>query len=320
MSASPGYRFPFSPYPSGWYCVGLAREVEVGSVGPLHYFGRELVVFRADDGVIRVADAHCPHLGAHLGHGGRIDGDGIRCPFHAWRFDAQSGVCSDIPYAKRIPARAQLRLWPSFEYCGLIIVYHDETRAAPSWTPELPSCEPDAWSIHGDRRWRVRTHIQEIGENGLDIAHIPYVHGSELLEVVESREEGPVLRIDSRPQRAEGAKFDGLIRRTMWGIGLSLNEFLGEVETRVFLTRTPIDEEHVEVRMLFIPRQYDNARLTKALGDASMARVAEEFEGDIAIWENKAFLENPLLCDGDGPLGRWRVWTRQFYPDASGAG
>ena len=102
--------------------------------------------------------------------------------------------------------------------------------------------------------------------------------------------------------------------RTLWGLGLSLNEFIGAVETRVFLTRTPVEEELVEVRMTFLPKRYEDEKLTRSLGAASMERVAKEFEGDIAIWENKAFVEKPLLCDGDGPLGRWRGWSEQFYP------
>ena len=36
-------------------------------------------------------DAYCPHLGAHLAEGGRVQGESVRCPFHAWEFDGASG-------------------------------------------------------------------------------------------------------------------------------------------------------------------------------------------------------------------------------------
>ena len=39
-------------------------------------------------GEVHVMDAFCPHLGAHLGHGGHVDGCEIVCPFHGWQFDA----------------------------------------------------------------------------------------------------------------------------------------------------------------------------------------------------------------------------------------
>ena len=52
----------------------------------------------AGDGVVGVLDAFCPHLGAHLGMGGTVEGNALRCPFHGWEF-ATSGACTAIPYA-----------------------------------------------------------------------------------------------------------------------------------------------------------------------------------------------------------------------------
>ena len=33
---------------------------------------------------------------------------------------------------------------------------------------------------------------------------------------------------------------------------------------------------------------------------------------DLAIWQDKATIDNPLLCDGDGPVTRLRQWYDQF--------
>ena len=43
--------------------------------------------FRTEAGEVAVLDAFCPHMGAHLGHGGKVEGGGLVCPFHAWKFD-----------------------------------------------------------------------------------------------------------------------------------------------------------------------------------------------------------------------------------------
>ena len=64
-------RSPF-PIPFGWYQIGWPSDVAVGEVKPLRYFGRHLVLWRGQDGVAHVQDAFCPHLGAHLGHGGKV--------------------------------------------------------------------------------------------------------------------------------------------------------------------------------------------------------------------------------------------------------
>lgn len=82
----------FPAIPNGWFAVAFSDEVKAGGVRPLRYLGRELVLFRSSTGVASVLDAHCPHLGAHLGIGGGVVGETLACPFHGWRFDAQ-GQC-----------------------------------------------------------------------------------------------------------------------------------------------------------------------------------------------------------------------------------
>lgn len=46
-----------------------------------------------------MADAYCPHLGAHLGIGGKVHKDCIECPFHSWSFEGCTGKLTNIPYA-----------------------------------------------------------------------------------------------------------------------------------------------------------------------------------------------------------------------------
>ena len=67
--------------------VGFSEDLKPEELRPARYFGRDFVIWRSAAGELRVFDAHCPHLGAHLGHGGKVEGESIRCPFHAWEFD-----------------------------------------------------------------------------------------------------------------------------------------------------------------------------------------------------------------------------------------
>lgn len=62
--------------------VAKSDDVPIGKVKPVTMMDRELVVFRTEDGVAHVTNAHCPHFGVHLGHGGLIKKDCIRRPFH----------------------------------------------------------------------------------------------------------------------------------------------------------------------------------------------------------------------------------------------
>ncbi len=44
---------------------------------------------------------------------------------------------------------------------------------------------------------------------------------------------------------------------------------------------------------------------------------------DVVIWERKRFRSPPRLCQADGPIGKYRRYCQQFYPDptiATGSG
>ncbi|MCB5163509.1 Rieske 2Fe-2S domain-containing protein [Streptomyces bambusae] len=68
---------------SGWYLAAFASGLD-GEVAPLAIGARRLVAVRTE-GRLRVYDADCPHRGAHLGHGGRVEGGCLVCPFHGRR-------------------------------------------------------------------------------------------------------------------------------------------------------------------------------------------------------------------------------------------
>ena len=61
------------PMPFGWFALCYSDELAVGEVKPLHYFERELALWRGEDGMARLLDAYCPHLGAHMGYGGKVE-------------------------------------------------------------------------------------------------------------------------------------------------------------------------------------------------------------------------------------------------------
>jgi hypothetical protein len=50
------------------------------------------------------------------------------------------------------------------------------------------------------------------------------------------------------------------------------------------------------------------------VANAFVAEIARQYAQDIPIWENKRYLERPLLCDGDGPILELRRYFAQFYP------
>ena len=92
-----------------------------------------------------------------------------------------------------------------------------------------------------------------------------------------------------------------------------MTRFTGIVETTVVVSGTPIDEERVHHRLSFMVKKLASEEATEGVGRAFVNEISRQFDEDMPIWENKTFLERPVLCDGDGPIGAMRRWGRQFY-------
>ena len=57
------------------------------------------------------------------------------------------------------------------------------------------------------------------------------------------------------------------------------------------------------------------AEENQAIVDQYVVMTQLSFKQDVEIWHNKIRVDNPLLCDGDGPLNLLRDWYNQFYLD-----
>jgi 3-ketosteroid 9alpha-monooxygenase subunit A len=51
---------------------------------------------------------------------------------------------------------------------------------------------------------------------------------------------------------------------------------------------------------------------------AKLARgIGAGFLQDVEIWKHKTQIDNPLLCEEDGPVYQLRRWYQQFYVDVA---
>ncbi|AUX40936.1 (2Fe-2S)-binding protein [Sorangium cellulosum] len=303
-------RIPLPPFPRGWFQVASSDELSAGGPLPLRCFGRDLVLFRTQDGEARVLDAHCPHMGAHLGIGGRVEQDGIRCPFHGWVISG-NGRCVRIPYADTIPPKAAIRSWDVRELDGMILVHHTSGDEPPSFEiPALPEARSPAWSPGMNRRWRIRTHVQEALENIVDPAHFVTVHGMSERPRTELEIEGHVIRSRSAvKQKGPGGRVvDGTITWEGHGMGYGTIRFTGIAELLFVNTVTPVDDELIDVRFAF----WHPSDGPRRLGEALAAEVSRQLEEDIPIWENKIYRPQPVLCPGEKGIMTFRKWSSQF--------
>ncbi len=320
-------RFPF-PIPHGWFGLCLSHELAPGDARKVTMAGRDFVVFRTESGQAAVLDNYCPHLGAPL-HQGCVQGENIRCPFHHWQFDAK-GACKDVPYAKRIPAKAIAETIPLREINGAVLAwYHPESRE-PYF--EVPAVD----GLNGDQKWHeleymeieLPTCVQEIAENDVDQAHFTYLHRMPAFEEAETILDGPIKRTKSLMDMPDNflseavASAKGgahLLSRTshgpgitvVHGTGFSSLKGNGDGEFMLLNIATPVDEETTILR--WIMGVTTNISDQDDLGPSLLYAFKTGVDDDIPIWRDKIYRDKPVLCDGDGPINKHRKWTKQFY-------
>ena len=308
-------RFYTPSIPNGWYQIAYSDEIQPGDVKPLKYFGQDLVIWRSEEGELCVLDAFCPHLGAHLGHGGKVKGSSIECPFHAWQFGTD-GKCTAVPYAEHLPRKARVPKWRTKEVANMVMCWYHTAGDPPSFEipDEVPEWGDDEWTEFISREWTIRTTNQEMAENAVDSAHFHYLHGTTSMPKSEASFDGPILRVYSGAgMETPRGTVDGSIESLNYGFGFSVVRFKGIVETLNIASTTPIDENHCHLRFNFSVKKTGGAEMARGVGKAFVAEVSRQVEQDIPIWEDKIQHEKPLLCDGDGPIALFRRWCTQFY-------
>jgi nitrite reductase/ring-hydroxylating ferredoxin subunit len=323
------------PYPSGWYVLAFAAELRPGTVLSRTLAGHEIVLFRTQYGIASALDAYCPHLGAHMGRGGRVCGESLRCPFHGFQFDP-AGRCVATGYGSKPPPAARLRAWPLRERNGMLQVYFHPAGAAPSW--EVPVIDDRGWSAPFYRRYVIAAHPQETTENSVDLGHFSWVHGYRAVTMQrEVRIDGHYLSTCYTAQRpaplvGDRLRFHFNFETHIYGLGYSMVDVRVhgfDIHARLWVLPSPMDGEHIA---LYLAASGDGAgdvhrwlgwippRLRAALiGRGLLFALATDASQDFEIWRHKRYVHPPALALGDGPIGKYRAWATQFYDTAPAA-
>ena len=159
------------------YWQPAALSVELGGprpVIPVTLLGERLVLFRDTSGKLGLVGRHCPHRGADLCYG-RLEDNGLRCPFHGWHFDA-TGQCVEQPgepEGSRMHENIRATAYPVVERNGIVFAYMGPTD--PPAFPELDCfVAPDSHVFAFKGRWECNW-LQAL-EVGIDPAHASFLH------------------------------------------------------------------------------------------------------------------------------------------------
>lgn len=321
-----------NPFPNGWFVVAFSQDVRPGDVRAVRFMNEELVLYRTASGKAQITDAFCPHLGAHLAHGGKVMGEEIQCPFHGFRFNCE-GTCTATGYGTKPPPKARLKHWPVDERNGFISVYFDEEGNPPTWFP--PTLNRQGWTQYLTAEYELNSHPQETTENIVDMGHFSWVHGYRQLTAESgTTTDGPVLGVHygfTRNGKEIGRRGDIRveIRATAYGLGHSYVDtevpIMG-LKVRNFVLPTPIGNGKVKLRLAMAVAELKSSGMVHPLAAIVPRRwlaqiilrtgfkaYCKDVMDDFHIWNNKTYVARPALAKGDGPIGIYRRWARQFY-------
>jgi 5,5'-dehydrodivanillate O-demethylase oxygenase subunit len=262
-----------------WQPLAAAAELtEKKPIMAVRLLGEDLVAYRDAQGHYGLVGEQCPHRKASLAFG-RVDDQGIRCPYHGWKFD-RTGKCLDQPAE---PANSGFKdkikhtAYPVEKLGGMLFAY-----LGPDPKPLMPRWDVLAWE--NGRRWIQKQELLTCNwlqpmENSVDPSHLYWLHGgtAHLARAVdhydESHEFVPfeygIMKRRITPGKKPGAKaeidqhpliFPNTLRHVF-----KMRETNGRVRHNLQM-RLPVDDTHTQVYVVYF--EPDDTAHSPANGDA----------------------------------------------------
>lgn len=317
--------------PTGWFQIGWSTTVPDDTVVSLRYFGQDLVAWRDSSGEVHVLDAYCQHLGAHLGHGGKVNETGLQCPFHGWVW-RPDGTNASIPYQKRPNKARRIRSWEVIERDEVIYLWHDSDGRPPFFgVPRLTEICPETAGMTFDPALPdgaslfagTHVHPQYVVENAVDRHHFQYVHGTAVSPTIlrEETTDSTWFSVAGFGRRwADGVDRPGDRKNTItirWsGVGFAHNaEETPDGWRVVLIATTPVDDHTTDMFGTYWLEHRPGT--TSAQRADRLAAITAALPQDIEIWNHQIYLEPPGLATEEASgFRRLRRWTDNFYPSS----
>jgi phthalate 4,5-dioxygenase oxygenase subunit len=160
-----------------WLPVLLARELPEPDCAPVRVklLGECLIAFRNTEGRLGLIEEFCAHRGVSLWFG-RNEENGIRCPYHGWKYDV-TGQCVDLPSEPEgsgMRKNIKLKSYPAIERAGVIWAYLGPADKKPD-EPAYEWTEVPAAHRYVSKRLQESNYLQAM-EGALDSIHSGFLH------------------------------------------------------------------------------------------------------------------------------------------------
>jgi nitrite reductase/ring-hydroxylating ferredoxin subunit len=163
-----------------WLPALLSEELPHPDCDPrrVQLLGEDFIAFRDSDGKVGLLDEYCCHRNASLALG-RVEGHGIRCIYHGWKF-AVDGTVMETPNVAdpRFKERIKAKAYPVREAGGMVWVY----LGPPAQMPEFPRWP--CFDVPASNRLAVCAVVScnfvQVLEGLVDSSHLSLLHTSPL--------------------------------------------------------------------------------------------------------------------------------------------
>lgn len=168
----------------------MARSTDLVKPQTVNFAGREVVLFRGEDGVARAVDAWCPHMGAHLGQA-TVRENSLQCALH-----------HRLVGCERSP-------WSARERFGLVFVSKAGT------TSPLPDVsDRDDFLFTTSAPVEIDVPWANFVLNGFDLPHLEAVHHRALLAPAKILHDAGCMRLEYET-RITGRGLSDLIMKVL---------------------------------------------------------------------------------------------------------
>lgn len=273
---------------SGWYQLAFERDLRAPlsgvDAGPV-----PLIAVRGNGGKgdVRVFSATCPHMGAHLAEGGRLDGAAVICPFHSRRI----GLGDDSGEIQCV------REYRALAVGGGVFALIDEDGGGHDngFAKILAELDQDHYFVPGFEA-DVAADCSLVIANGFDAEHFQPVHG------VINR---PRMTTGRTPEGAFYAESDFHVPPSPWqrggdgdgdvtvpcvatayGPGVVLSRMGGEHPYAVLTAATPRRDGRTNVRVsLVVPPDEEGQAPAREMLSYMVNQIRAGIDKDRVIWE-----------------------------------
>jgi len=331
--------YPMISFPRGWYQLAWSDEIQKGYLYSKTCFDSDVLILRNESGDVKVFDAFCPHLGAHLlksnlaarKSGGlrnfgksrlKLKSEEIVCPFHSWQFNLD-GECKKTSNEKIPTKKMGLKNYPVKEFLGLIFVYLDTERKVPDFElPSFPEIDLKEWTPLLRSVDYFRGHVQEVVENAVDRNHLGPIHGFDVTECTSQLNEHNFSTHTESTKKILGFKCAADLQFYYTGMGFAIGKFTKPFEMLSFVSTLPISDTHIEHRVSIMFKMSSHFIFRIGLIRPLLLRLLHrqaklDFLPDMLVWENKKYHQTPMLMKDENMILQMRKWCKKYYPDVA---